>query len=54
MKTKTITIGGMRCVSCATLNERALKKIEGVKNASVNFATHKAIVEYDEDLASEK
>lgn len=44
----------MHCASCVALNERALKKIKGVKDASVNFGTHSATVEYDESQASEK
>jgi Cu+-exporting ATPase len=35
-------------------NERALKKVKGVHNASVNFGTHSATVEYDEHLVDEK
>ena len=54
MKTKTFNIVGMHCASCVTLNERALKKVKGVKDASVNFGTHSATVEYDENQASEK
>ena len=54
MITKTFTIVGMHCASCVLRNERSLKKIKGVENASVNFATHSATVEFDESLASEK
>src|SRR3989344_7043495 len=54
MKTTTFNIVGMHCASCVTLNERVLKKIKGVKDASVNFGTHSATVEYDENQASEK
>lgn len=54
MKTTQFTIGGMHCASCAIRNERSLKKVKGVKNASVNFATHSATVEYDEDLTNEQ
>ncbi len=42
-----IPIGGMTCAACAQRVEKALKKLEGVKNASVNFATEKAAVEYE-------
>lgn len=48
MKTKTFSIRGMHCASCANTIERFLKKETGVKNASVNFAVEKATVEYDE------
>ncbi|MEK7555466.1 MAG: heavy metal translocating P-type ATPase [Patescibacteria group bacterium] len=56
MNTKKIIfkITGMTCASCAASNEKALLKIEGVLNASVNIATKKAQVEYDENTVSEK
>ena len=37
----------MTCAACAQRVERAVKKLEGVANASVNFATEKATVVYD-------
>jgi Cu+-exporting ATPase len=43
----TISIGGMHCASCAMAIERALKKAKGVRKASVNFATERAVVEYN-------
>ena len=40
-------VTGMSCANCAMNIERALKKkVEGVVNASVNFATERAFVEY--------
>ncbi len=54
MKTTTFTITGMHCASCSVRNENSLKKIEGVKDASVNFALQSATVEYDEHLVHEK
>jgi Cu+-exporting ATPase len=42
-----IRISGMHCVSCAQTIEKALKKENGIINAAVNFATEKAVVEYD-------
>jgi Cu+-exporting ATPase len=53
MKTATFGIGGMHCASCAARNERVLSKLAGVLNASVNFATHSARVEFDEAAVSE-
>jgi Cu+-exporting ATPase len=53
MKTTTFTIVGMHCASCVVRNERALKKVPGVANASVNFGTHSATVEYDPAITSE-
>ncbi len=46
-KQVTIPVGGMTCASCAAAIERALKKLPGVKTASVNLATEKAQVGYD-------
>jgi len=38
---------GMTCASCAMRIEKGLKKVLGVKEASVNLATEQAIVTYD-------
>jgi Cu+-exporting ATPase len=47
--TKHLTIGvrGMTCASCVSRVERALGKVEGVRDANVNLATEKALVAYD-------
>ncbi len=42
----------MSCAACVRRVEEGLRSIEGVKNASVNFATGKAVVEYDPAAAS--
>ncbi len=47
-----IKIGGMSCASCAARIEKALKGIDGVKYASVNFATETATIEYYPEVAS--
>jgi len=47
-----IRIGGMHCVACAQTIENALKKEAGIINASVNFATERATVEYYPELIS--
>ncbi|NWF89421.1 MAG: copper-translocating P-type ATPase [Ignavibacteriaceae bacterium] len=39
-------IEGMTCASCVARVERSIKKLEGVKNVSVNLATEKALIEY--------
>ena len=41
-----LPISGMTCASCANRIERKLNKLEGVQ-ASVNYATEKATVDYD-------
>lgn len=42
-----IPIGGMTCASCVKAVERAVKKIDGVKNIQVNLATEKASILYE-------
>ncbi len=46
MKT-TLNIQGMHCASCSTIITRTLKKVEGVKEATVNSSTEKADIEFD-------
>jgi len=45
----TVTIGvtGMHCAACVAAVERALKKVDGVSDARVNFASEKATVDFD-------
>ena len=40
----TFRIDGMHCAACAMGAEKAIKKLEGVEEASVNIATEKAFV----------
>ena len=42
---------GMHCSSCATLIERSIKKVPGVKQVNVNFAAEKATVLFDPSAA---
>ncbi|MDP2944167.1 MAG: heavy metal translocating P-type ATPase [bacterium] len=44
----SLSLFGMHCSSCANIIERALKKVPGVKQASVNFAAEKVSIVYDE------
>src|SRR5260221_11396054 len=43
----TLALEGMSCASCAMRIEKGLKKLPGIKDASVNFATEQATVTYD-------
>ena len=43
----SLDIGGMTCASCVARVERSLKKVPGVRDASVNLATERAAVHYD-------
>ncbi len=49
MTTKEITlpVTGMTCASCVRRIEKALAKVDGVEDASVNLATERAKVTYD-------
>ncbi|OJZ18319.1 MAG: copper-translocating P-type ATPase [Thiobacillus sp. 65-29] len=44
METLTLGISGMTCASCSTRVEKALNKVPGVLEASVNLATEQATV----------
>ncbi|HSW48170.1 MAG TPA: heavy metal translocating P-type ATPase [Candidatus Saccharimonadales bacterium] len=48
---KTFSVKGMHCASCVRVIERKLKKVEGVSEASVNLATNKATVTYDDHVS---
>jgi len=47
-----IPITGMTCSACASRIEKGLKKMEGVSDATVNFATEKASVSFNEGETS--
>ncbi len=49
IETLTIGVGGMTCASCVARVEKALKKVPGVSEASVNLATEKATVTFEPD-----
>jgi len=52
LKKIVLPILGMSCAVCAQRIEKKLSSLEGVETATVNFATEKAIVEYDPSLIS--
>lgn len=45
-RTATLPVGGMTCAACAARIEKNLRRQEGVTEANVNFATHRATVTY--------
>ncbi len=51
-KELSIKIGGMSCAACAARVEKALCGLDGVENASVNFANNSAYVCYDPSAVS--
>ena len=54
MTIKTLNIEGMTCASCAQRIEKAITKLPGVQEASVNLATEKLNVDFDESVLSVK
>jgi len=51
---RSFIIKGMHCASCVYTTEKALKGLPGVKEAVVNLATGKAMVDYEPDKVSDK
>lgn len=47
-------IEGMSCAACVAHVEKATKKVDGVKEASVNLLTNSMEAEYDDDSLTEK
>lgn len=47
MVKESIKIGGMTCAACARRIEKALGRLEGINEASVNFASEKASFSFD-------
>lgn len=45
-----IPIGGMTCAACSQRVEKAIAKLDGVHQVSVNLATEKASIEYDSQV----
>ncbi len=54
MKVEELTVTGMTCASCSTRVERVVGKLAGVKSASVNLATEKLSLQFDESVLSEE
>lgn len=48
MKSSSFKIDGMTCSACANRVERVVKKMNGVEEASVNFATETLLVKFDD------
>ncbi len=47
-----LAISGMSCASCASTVEKSLKKLTGVLDAPVNFASERATIDYLPDLVT--
>ncbi len=49
-KSLTLPVTGMTCANCVATVERSVRKLEGVKEAAVNFATERVSLIYDDSL----
>ena len=52
MKNETYNMGGMSCASCSAAVEKVTKMLPGVLESSVNLATNKLTISYDESVVS--
>ncbi|NFG23720.1 heavy metal translocating P-type ATPase [Clostridium botulinum] len=50
IKTYNLKVEGMTCSACANRVERVTKKLQGVQESNVNFATEKLTIVIDEDV----
>lgn len=50
---KTYDFDNLDCANCAAKMEEAIKKIDGVLDATVTFMTQKLYIEYDEIMEKE-
>ena len=50
--TRTMTVEGMTCASCANAVERATRKIDGVAESNVNLATEKLTISYNPEAVN--
>ena len=48
LKQASLILEGITCAACIWLNERHLKQLPGVMEASVNYASHRARITWDE------
>ena len=48
-----LNITGMHCQSCVTLLTKGIQRDPGVKYVNVNYATEKAVIEYDESKTNQ-
>lgn len=50
---KRFNLTDLDCANCAAKMETAIKKIDGVHNATVSFMTHKMTIDADDDRFAE-
>ena len=47
-----LNISGMHCGSCELLIKEAVQELRGVKQAAISYAEKRAVIEYDDSLAT--
>ncbi len=52
-KRVTFSVSGMHCASCSAIIERSVKKLPGIKEANVSFASEKARIVFDSAQTNE-
>ena len=50
---RVYSIDNLDCANCAAKMEEAIKKINGVKNAKINFMTQKLTLDTENDIIEE-
>lgn len=53
MKKEKFEVQGMTCSACQSHVEKAVSRLEGVKNVNVNLLSNNMVVEYDEKKVNE-
>lgn len=46
---KTFILEGLGCANCAAKMEKAVKELDGVRDATVNFITTKMVIEAEDE-----
>lgn len=54
MKKLKLMIEGMHCASCASNIERSLKKIKGIKEASVSLMLKRGTIEAEDSVSEDE
>lgn len=54
MENVVLKINGMACTGCSQRLERALKNTDGISDATVNFETREAKINYSKDTINLK
>ena len=53
MKKVKFDVTGMTCSSCSSHVDKAVRKLDGVKDVNVNLLSNNMIVEYDEQVVND-